>query len=109
MNMELFLIGLGMLIVAFLVAFDEASALRKVVFCVIGGLTLGVIVITPIGVMAGIIAPGTANPLWKDMIFGGIFGGIIGATFGTIGGLVVFALSVLVRYVAKQMNPAGQD
>lgn len=97
--METFLVGLGILIAATLVAFDEASTLKKVINCVIGGIILGVIIMTPLGGMAGIIAPGTVNPLWKDMLLAGIFGGILGIILGGSGGLIVFVLSVLIRLV----------
>jgi hypothetical protein len=97
--METFLVVLGILITAIFVAFDEASMLKKVINCIIGGIILGVIIMTPIGVMAGIIAPGTVNPLWKDMLFAGIFGGILGVILGVSGGLIVFVLSMLIILV----------
>ncbi|MCL4297199.1 MAG: hypothetical protein KJ077_15790 [Anaerolineae bacterium] len=98
--METFLVVLvGILITATLVAFDEASALKKVINCVIGGIILGVIIMTPVGVIIGIIAPGTVSSIWKDILFAGIFGGILGVILGAGSGLIVFVLSVLIRLV----------
>jgi hypothetical protein len=104
-----FLVGLGILIIAALLAFDESSTFKKVINCVIGGIILGVIVMMPLGVIVGIIAPGAVNPLGEDMLFGGFLGGIIGAVFGLMGGVIVFALSMFIGYIAKHVSPARQN
>jgi hypothetical protein len=97
--MTIFWVILGIIIVAaaIAVAFDEATFRRKAISSIIGGLGLGVFFSVPAGLLTGIIAPGSANPIWQDMLFAGFLCGIAGGGIGLVSGLMTLGLSLLIR------------
>ena len=98
----LIFVGIIIMTAAIFMAFDEASLRRKAIGSIIGEAVLGTFLLTPIGVFARIIAPGSSNPLWKDMLFAGLLCGVAGLVIGTLSGTMAFGLSVLIRYVFSE-------
>lgn len=90
------------LITAVLIAFASISTGQKALICIVGCSLLGIVLLTPVGVLAGIIAPGTANPAWKDMLLGGFFCGSIGLIVGMLSGLIAFGLSILIKHIFSE-------
>ncbi len=102
MTSPLIILGIIIVTAAIFVAFDEATLRRKAIGCIIGGAVLGTFFLTPIGVLAGIIAPGSSNPVWKDMLFAGLLCGVAGLVIGMLSGTMTLGLSVLIRYIFSE-------
>ena len=101
----LIILGIIIIIAAFAVAFDDAPLRRKAIGCILGGAVLGTFFLTPIGALGGLIAPGTSNPAWKDMLFAGLLCGVAGGGMGMFSGTMTLGLSVLIRGIfAEQLN-----
>jgi hypothetical protein len=104
MTMTTIFVILGIVIVmaAIAVAFDEASLRKKAIGSIVGGLVLGTFFLTPVGMLAGLIAPGSSNPIWKDILLAGFLCGVAGGVIGILGGAMTLALSLLFGYVFSE-------
>jgi hypothetical protein len=90
---------LGMLSAACFVAYFRATAIRKLMICLLGGMTLGGCSIAQLAAPAGIIGGGL-----EGMLILGAAGAIAGGILGGVSGMIVFALGFVIDKLYSGLN-----
>jgi hypothetical protein len=88
-----------MFMTAIFMALDEAPWSRKLIPCLIGGMIFGSVPIVLFAIAGAMVSPAPINSTWELVLFVSLLGGIAGGIAGAVGGGIVFALSMLIRFV----------
>ena len=84
----------AVLSVAFFLAYSKISTSKKLMICLITGMSLAVYFIAPGAAIGGIIGGGL-----EGFIILGIVGTIAGITLGGVCGIIVFSLAMMIEKI----------